>query len=152
MHIKPILLASAFFATIASGNAFASSAEVSEWRDGLSIASQASSYACTNRFSDDVNQRLNSIVPDVCGQLNYSNDPSEYSQYRVDSPQASCDLGLSLPGLPSFDGIGFDASVPDACSIARSIVGDSIRDLNNSSKSAVEALESLLNQNFSFGF
>lgn len=115
-----IALALAMTATSATA-----SSAVEKWRAGLQEAASPASYACSGRFSDDIDNNIDNMVPNVCAQLDTSttldNNPHAYT-----NPQATCDLNLDLPGLPSFDGFGFSMDTPDACGIVNKIIGDSV--------------------------
>lgn len=140
-------LALALSAGLMSSHSMAESEGISQWREGLTVASDAANYACTDRFADDINDRINNLVPDVCAQLDKDID-FENNPHRYENPQSTCDLGLELPGLPSFDGFEFDVNAPDACSVVKNIVGDSVQEMTGEYMKAYDAIDSTLNGSF----
>lgn len=73
----------------------------------------------------------------------------EGNPFIYTNPEASCDLGLELPGLPS---LGFDLGSLDFCAIAESLTSDLVNDINTGMQEAVNgALEEVgLSQDMEF--
>jgi len=69
-----------------------------------------------------------------CTNLN-QNISLEGNPFVYTNPDAGCDLGLSLPGLPSFGDIGFGL---DSCKILRAVTGDLVKEINSGFQQAVD--------------
>lgn len=87
-------------------------------------------------------------IPTTCAGLNTSASV-EGNPFIYVNPEASCDLGLELPGLPS---LGLDIGSLNFCEIAQSLTGDLVNELNQSMQNAVDgALEDVgLSQDMEF--
>lgn len=69
-----------------------------------------------------------------CKGLN-TDDSTEGNPFIYVNPEVACDLGLELPGLPSF---GFDGNL-DMCSLAQAVTGPMIDELNQSMEDAMDS-------------
>lgn len=100
---------------------------------------QAASY-CRDSASDFFN-RLSS---NVCDEIN--TDPLTMEQaantpFGYKSPDAGCDLGLSMPGLPSF---GMNIGGLDSCKILQAVTGDMVDQANDAMQGGLDtALENI---------
>ena len=72
-----------------------------------------------------------------CSKLNTSNDPTK-SVYHWKNPDAGCDLGLELPGLPKF-GLSTDLS---ACKVMKAVTSDMVSKANSSMQQSVDSATS----------
>lgn len=69
-----------------------------------------------------------------CANLNMANDPTK-SVYHWKNPDAGCDLGLELPGLPKF-GLSTDLS---ACKVMKAVTSDMVSKANAQMQQSVDA-------------
>ena len=58
------------------------------------------------------------------------------SPYGYKSPDAGCDLGLSMPGLPGF---GFNLDGIDSCKILKAVTGDMVDKANSEMQNGLNA-------------
>src|SRR5690554_1890098 len=80
--------------------------------------SASSDFVCNDSYADRVNERIATLVPNVCAQLD--TEPSlDGHPFAYDNPQASCDLGAGMVGMPSWNGVDFDVTGVDACNVAK---------------------------------
>lgn len=82
---------------------------------------------CYSEVKDKVNNFLNNLIPNTCANINTNPDPSS-SKFAYENPDGGCDIGLDMPGLPSFGGsiTGFDA-----CQIVKAVTGDMVDKVND---------------------
>lgn len=97
----------------------------------LSIVTTSPAMAgvCGNSWMEKVNSGIDSAVPDICSAID-TNPSLENNPFSYENPQATCDLGLSLEGMPDFDGFGFDVSGANACKVAQMVTGDMVAEIN----------------------
>lgn len=81
--------------------------------------------------ASDVKKRaqnfVNNLIPNVCGNINTNPDPSN-SKYMYENPDGGCDIGLEMPGLPSFGG---SISGINSCQIVKAVTGDMVDKVND---------------------
>jgi len=108
---------------------------------GVSIpAHAAESYMESQRAqSDQAAEAAYSRFHDsICEQLDLSLD-LDNNPFIYTNPDAGCDLGLSMPGLPNLGSIGLGGL--DSCKILQSITGDMVDEVNAAMQNSVnEAL------------
>lgn len=72
-------------------------------------------------------------IPTYCGgldrEVSLEGNPFVYS-----NPDGGCDLGLNLPGLPSF---GFDIPSIDSCKILQMVTGELVGEVNATLRDAI---------------
>lgn len=98
-----------------------------KYKKNVSSSSAVNDYVCGDKFSDKVNDVIKNLTPNVCSQLNTSPDLAN-NPYAYENPQASCDLGASMKGLPDWTGVGFNSDGVDACGVLDMVAGDKIRE------------------------
>lgn len=84
-------------------------------------------------FAQHINNNYNSIKDQVCNQLDLSVN-IEASPFLYTDPEASCDLGFQMPGLPDFN-LGFDGI--DSCSLLKAVTGELVNQINTEMRDAV---------------
>ncbi len=105
-----------------------------------SVAEVRLSRGCAGDFKKKVDNYFVVAIPGVCNQLDITNKGEE-SPYMWVNPDASCDLGLSMPGLPN---IGFGLDGFDSCKILKAVTGDMVKQVNSEMKDAVsEAIQEI---------
>lgn len=82
---------------------------------------------CESDVKKNAQNFLNNLIPDVCGNINTNPDPSN-SKYMYKNPDGGCDIGLELPGLPSFGG---SFSGISSCQIVKAVTGDMVDRVND---------------------
>lgn len=81
---------------------------------------------CYSEAKKNVLNFVNNLIPDVCANIN--TDPDlENSKYMYQNPDGGCDIGLELPGLPSFGG---GLSGVSSCQIVKAVTGDMVDKVN----------------------
>lgn len=100
---------------------------------GTSVAEVKLSRGCAGDFKKKIDDYFTVAIPGVCSQLDTENKYEE-SEYMWVNPDASCDLGLSMPGLPN---IGFGLGGFDSCKILKAVTGDMVKAVNKEMKDAV---------------
>jgi hypothetical protein len=104
------------------------------------VAEVSLSRGCTGEFKRKIDDYFVVAIPGVCSQLDTENK-YEDSPYMWINPDASCDLGLSMPGLPN---IGFGLDGFDSCKILKAVTGDMVEKVNQEMRGAVdEALQEI---------
>lgn len=89
-------------------------------------------------MSSQVNQNYENIKNQVCSQLDLTVN-IQTSPFLYTDPEASCDLGFKMPGLPDFN-LGFEGL--DSCKLLQSVTGELVNQVNQSMRDAVNgALE-----------
>jgi len=76
----------------------------------------------------------NSIKKQVEGQLSLEVD-LDGNPLLYDNPDAGCDLGFSMPGLPDI-GLGLDGI--NACELLKSVTGDMVKAVNKEMQDTVD--------------
>ncbi len=92
----------------------------------LSITASTSAYAASNDGEKNCPSRQLPVVIPNCEEVkDKAFDGKDLSKlgFIYENPNAQCDLGLELPGLPSF---GLDVGSLDSCAIAKSITSKTI--------------------------
>lgn len=114
MKSSKLLRTSLVFAVMALGSASASA-------DGL-----------CQEMKDKIARVYGNIAQDHCVNLNktpsLTNNPFVYT-----NPDAQCDFGLQLPGLPGF---GISGGGLNMCSIAKAITGSMVNEVNQAMQTA----------------
>lgn len=100
---------------------------VEQYLEMLKGVGSDSSFICNDSFADRVNDRIASLVPNVCAQLDTEPSLDGVAYENPNDPRAACDMGLPMVGLPDWDGFGYDSNGMDSCGIAKMVVGDHIR-------------------------
>lgn len=98
-----------------------------KYKSKVGSSSAVQDYVCGDSYSDKVNAVIEKLTPNVCAQLNTNPDLAD-NPYAYENPQATCDIGASLNGLPDWDGFGFNKNGADACGILDMVAGDKIRE------------------------
>lgn len=96
-----------------------------------------SADTCMTARNAALKQRMASAKQSVCSQMDTSVSV-EGSPYLYKNPDAGCDLGLSLPGLPNLGSVGLDGI--DSCRILKSITGDFVKEVNRDLQDAIEVV------------
>ena len=78
--------------------------------------------------------RLATFRQSLCDQLDFGTDLTN-NPFVYTNPDAGCDMGFSLPGLPS---IGGSLTGLDSCKMLKSVTGDAVRAMNDSMQGAVD--------------
>ena len=79
------------------------------------------------------------IRTQVESQIDTSVDVAN-SPFIYTNPDAGCDLGFTMPGLP-----GFGISGIDACKLLKSVTGEMVSDINKTMKDSLDStLESVI--------
>lgn len=89
---------------------------------------------------DACRERVRQAAPTIqrhCVGLN-QDATLEGNPFVYTNPDAGCDLGLSMPGLPSIGGIGFDM---DSCQILQAVTGSLVNDINSQLRDAVNQVD-----------
>lgn len=93
-----------------------------------SWASDAEASVCQDR------KKALPKIEQHCSTLN-EEFTLEGNPFIYTNPDAGCDLGLSLPGLPSFRDKSFGL---DSCKILKAVTGDLVREVNTGLRNAVD--------------
>ena len=72
----------------------------------------------------------------ACEQIDLTNN-IEDNPYAFKSEDVTCDLGLEMPGLPSFGGLKFDL---DSCSLLKMVTGDMVDAANTAMRDKVDGI------------
>lgn len=108
---------------------------------GLSISGTASAGACQT-YIDKANQVFGNLISNNC--VGITNSPSlDNNPFIYTNPDGGCDLGLSLPGLPSFGG---SIGSIDSCSIVKMITGSTVQKVNSTIRDAMNESVTAINQ------
>lgn len=106
-----------------------------------SLSATAYAGSCKS-IQDKFNQVYGSVVQNHCVNLDLGtsldNNPFIYT-----NPDAGCDLGLQLPGLPDF---GISAGGINACSIAKAITGPMVDKVNQAMRAQVNSVVSSIDE------
>jgi hypothetical protein len=153
MNVKTITQGVAMLAgtLVFSAGVSANSPGVQAYLENKERAITGQDFVCGDTLTARINNRVNDLVPNVCAQLNTENTLAD-NPHRYENPQATCDLGLSLPGLPTFDGFGFDAKGVDACGVVQNIIGDRIKSVSGKYDEASKAISDGLSHNETVDF
>lgn len=89
---------------------------------------------CYSQFQKDIKNKLNSMAMDTCQKLDTS-VTTDGSPFVYTNPDAGCDLGFSMPGLPNI-GLGLEGI--DACKILKAVTGEMVDDVNQQMQDAVD--------------
>lgn len=98
----------------------------------LSLLFSSSVFAEVD-ITSQVNENYKNIKEQVCNQLDLTVN-IQTSPFLYTDPEASCDLGFQMPGLPDFN-IGFDGL--DSCKLLQSITGELVNQVNQEMRDAV---------------
>lgn len=82
---------------------------------------------CYSETKKKAENFLNNLIPNVCGNINTTTDPSN-SKFAYENPDGGCDIGLEMPGLPSFGG---SFSGISSCQIVKAVTGDMVDKVND---------------------
>lgn len=80
-----------------------------------------------------IDSNYNNIKEQVCNQLDLSLN-IETSPFIYTDPEASCDLGFQMPGLPDFN-LGFQGL--DSCKLLKSVTGELVNQVNKEMRDVV---------------
>lgn len=100
----------------------------------LSIASVTPAHAQNPGYCQAKKDAMPKIEQ-YCAGLN-TNVTLDGNPFVYTNPDAGCDLGLSLPGLPNFGAKEFGV---DSCKILKAVTGDLVRDINSDFQDAVDS-------------
>ncbi|AXH59458.1 hypothetical protein [Pseudomonas amygdali] len=126
MKIKQIGLATLFSAMAATG---------------LFMSDKASAGSCQT-YIDKANQVFGNLMGNSC--VGITNTPSlDNNPFIYTNPDGGCDLGLSLPGLPSFGG---SLGSLDSCSIVKMVTSDTVSKVNSTIRDAMNTSVNTINQ------
>ena len=99
---------------------------------GLALTSGMASAGVCQTIKDKAAAVYGNLVNDRCLNLNktpsLTNNPFVYT-----NPDAGCDLGLNLPGLPGF---GLSGGGISACEVAKYITGNTVNAVNQKMQEA----------------
>lgn len=102
---------------------------------GLTLSSGMASAGVCQTMKDKAAQVYGSLVQDRCLNLNktpsLANNPFVYT-----NPDAGCDLGLNLPGLPGF---GLTGGGISACQVAKFVTGSTVNAVNQKMQEGANA-------------
>lgn len=102
---------------------------------GLVLASGMASAGVCQTMKDKAAQVYGNLVQDRCLNLNktpsLTNNPFVYT-----NPDAGCDLGLNLPGLPGF---GLTGGGISACQVAKFVTGSTVNAVNQKMQEGANA-------------
>lgn len=103
----------------------------------------SSPYASAASFcKDKVSEVIDKLATNVCDQIDtkpLTLDEAQSTPYGYKSE--TCDLGLSMPGLPNF---GMNIGGLDSCSILKAVTGDMVDKANQEMQSSLDgALEAI---------
>jgi hypothetical protein len=88
-------------------------------------------------------EKLQVVQNGQCEQLDL--DPTiEGSKKKVANPDAGCDLGMSLPGLPNFNAPGL--GMFDSCKVVQAITNETAEMINSEAQALFDAVEDEVNQ------
>lgn len=90
---------------------------------------------CRSARSAALKQNMQAAKQNICSQMDTSVNVED-SPYLYKSPDAGCDLGLSLPGLPNFGSVGLEGI--DSCRILKSVTGDFVKEVNRELQDAID--------------
>ncbi len=97
------------------------------------MASSVAFAGSCKTIQDKFNEVYGSVMQDRCVNLDLEtsldNNPFIYT-----NPDAGCDLGLQLPGLPDF---GISSGGINACSIAKAVTGPMVDKVNSAMRDQV---------------
>lgn len=99
------------------------------------IGSANAASFCKDKASDFFDK----LASNVCDQIDtkpLTMEQAANSPYGYKSPDAGCDLGLSMPGLPGF-GFGMDGL--DSCKILKAVTGDMVDKANTEMQNGLDA-------------
>jgi hypothetical protein len=104
------------------------------------IASTSAVSADSSDENGVINSNYNNIKQQVCNQLDLTLN-IESSPFIYTDPEASCDLGFQMPGLPDFN-LGFQGL--DSCKLLQSVTGELVNQVNQEMRDVVnDGLESV---------
>lgn len=108
---------------------------------GLFMSDNASAGSCQT-YVDKVNQVFGNLVSNSC--VGITSTPSlDNNPFIYTNPDGGCDLGLSLPGLPSFGG---SLGSLDSCSIAKMVTSSTVSKVNSTIRDAMNTSVNTINQ------
>jgi len=108
---------------------------------GLFMSESASAGSCQT-YIDKINNVFGNLVSNSC--VGITNTPSlENNPFIYTNPDGGCDLGLSLPGLPSFGG---SLGSIDSCAIVKMVTSDSVAKVNTAVRDAMNTSVNTINQ------
>lgn len=109
---------------------------------GLVMGSGMASAGVCQTIKDKAAQVYGNLVQDRCLNLNkeasLTNNPFVYT-----NPDAGCDLGLKLPGLPGF---GITGGGISACEVAKFVTGSTVNAVNQKMQEAANAAVSAVDE------
>lgn len=85
-------------------------------------------------FAKHIDDNYAKIRKQVCEQLDLNVNVKAGPFFYTD-PNASCDLGFQMPGLPDFN-LGFDGL--DSCKLLKAVTGELVDKLNSQVKDALD--------------
>lgn len=107
----------------------------------LSLSNTASAGACQT-YIDKANKVFGNLIQKSCVGISNTatldNNPFVYT-----NPDGGCDLGLSLPGLPSFGGLGGSL---DSCAIVKMVTSSTVNKANATIRDAMNKSVDTINQ------
>lgn len=108
---------------------------------GLFMSDKASAGSCQT-YIDKANQVFGNLMGNSC--VGITNTPSlDNNPFIYTNPDGGCDLGLSLPGLPSFGG---SLGSLDSCSIVKMVTSDTVSKVNSTIRDAMNTSVNTINQ------
>ena len=108
---------------------------------GLFMSDKASAGSCQT-YIDKANQVFGNLMGNSC--VGITNAPSlDNNPFIYNNPDGGCDLGLSLPGLPSFGG---SLGSLDSCSIVKMVTSDTVSKVNSTIRDAMNTSVNTINQ------
>jgi hypothetical protein len=89
---------------------------------------------CGSPHAQQVAARMKQVKSNVRSQID-TTVSLDKSPYVYKNPDAGCDLGLSMPGLPNF---GFGLEGIDSCKILKMVTGDLVKSVNKGMRDTVD--------------
>src|SRR5690606_18163016 len=97
-----------------------------------------------NMCSNKIKQAQQSIFKKTDHACNaYDTTPKNNSPFVYKNPDGGCDLGLELPGLPTF-GVGIGGL--DLCKMAKTVTGGMVREVNKAMKDTLDESVKAINE------
>jgi hypothetical protein len=104
------------------------------------IGEQAQAGSCSNAIREAQRQNFGN-AGNVCADLDMG--PKSNSPFVYVNPDGGCDLGLQLPGLPSFGG---SLGSFDMCGLAKTITGGMVNQANGVMRDSMNTAIGGINQ------
>ena len=105
------------------------------------LADIASAGSCQNAIRE-AQKKIFGDLGSVCADINTQNQ--ENSPYIYVNPDGGCDLGLQLPGLPTFGG-GLGSGL-DMCALAKTVTGGMVSQANTAMQGSMNTAIGAINQ------